>query len=142
MDSYLSAAAPLGNDLIDAVEKRTKIPIREGYGMTETTGVICVTRRDNSKRGTVGKLIPNMSAKLEDGELLVKGPNVMKGYLRNKNANKETFTEDGWMRTGDICWFDEDEDIFVVDRKKEVRADGRPSRDMKLRPIPPSAHQI
>jgi len=88
--------------------------------MTETTCIICSTPRNNSKRGTVGQLLPNMSAKLVDGELLVKGPNVMKGYLRNPKANAETFTGDGWMRTGDICQIDEDGDIFIVDRIKEV----------------------
>ena len=62
-----------------------------------------------------------MSAKLVDGELLVKGPNIMKGYLRNPKANAQTFTADGWLRTGDICRFDEDGDIFVIDRIKEVR---------------------
>ncbi|KIM77171.1 hypothetical protein PILCRDRAFT_825519 [Piloderma croceum F 1598] len=113
-------AAPLGNDLVDLVEKRTKVPVRGGYGMTETTCGISSTTQDNSKRGTVGKLLPNMSAKLVNGELFVKGPNIMKGYLRNPVANAETFTADGWMRTGDICRFDEDGDIFVVDRVKEL----------------------
>jgi 4-coumarate--CoA ligase len=116
-------AAPLGNDLIGLVEKRTKVPVREGYGMTETTCGISSTTQDNSKRGTVGKLLPNMSAKLVNGELFVKGPNIMKGYLRNPVANAEAFTTDGWMRTGDICRFDEDGDIFVVDRVKEVSSE-------------------
>lgn len=113
------AAAPLGNDLIDAVEMRTKIPIREGYGMTESTCVISYARRENLKRGTVGPLMPNMSAKIVDGELLIKGPNVMKGYLRNPKADMAAFTEDGWMRTGDIARFDDD-DLFIIDRVKEV----------------------
>jgi len=74
----------------------------------------------NLKRGCVGKLLPNMSGKLVDGELWVKGPNIMKGYLRNPNADAETFTKDGWMKTGDVCVFDEDGDMFIVDRVKEV----------------------
>ena len=73
-----------------------------------------------SKRGSDGKLLPNMSAKIVNGELLVKGPNIMKGYLRNPKANAETFTEDGWLKTGDVCVFDEDGDMFIVDRIKEV----------------------
>lgn len=89
--------------------------------MTETTCVIAFTERSNDKLGCVGKLLPGMTGKLVDGELWVKGPNIMKGYLRNDKANKETFTEDGWMKTGDVCLFDKDEDIFVVDRVKEVR---------------------
>jgi len=115
-------AAPLGSDLVDLVEKRTNIPILGGYGMTETTCIISVTIEGNQKRGTVGKLLPNMSAKLIDGELLVKGPNIMKGYLRNPAADKAIFTADGWMRTGDICRIDEDGDLFVIDRVKEVRS--------------------
>lgn len=113
-------AAPLGNDLNDAVEKRTKRSIRGGYGMTETTCVISFAARSSDKFGSVGKLLPGMTAKLIDGELWVKGPNIMKGYLRNDRANRETFTEDGWMKTGDVCIFDEDGDIYVVDRVKEV----------------------
>jgi len=113
-------AAPLGSDLVGLVEKRTNIPMLGGYGMTETTCIISATIKGNLKRGTVGKLMPNMSAKLIDGELLVKGPNIMKGYLRNPPADKAIFTADGWMRTGDICRIDEDGDLFVVDRAKEL----------------------
>jgi 4-coumarate--CoA ligase len=113
-------AAPLGNELIDLVEKRTKIPVRTGYGLTETTCTVSMAPLSNLKRGCVGKLLPNMSGKLVDGELWVKGPNIMKGYLRNPNADAETFTKDGWMKTGDVCVFDEDGDMFIVDRVKEV----------------------
>ncbi|KIM78766.1 hypothetical protein PILCRDRAFT_824179 [Piloderma croceum F 1598] len=120
MVKWSCGAAPLGNDVIDMVEKRTKVPLRSAYGMTETTCVISVTRLDNAKRGTVGMLLPNMSAKLVDGEIYLKGPNIMKGYLRNPRANAETFTTDGWMKTGDACRFDADENIFIVDRIKEL----------------------
>lgn len=113
-------AAPLGNDLVDVVEKRTKTGVRGGYGMTETTCVISIAIRANSKQGCVGKLVPGMSAKLVEGELYVKGPNIMKGYLRNPKANSETFTDDGWMKTGDICHIDKDGDLFIIDRVKEV----------------------
>ena len=88
--------------------------------MTETTCVISFAARSSDKFGSVGKLLPGMTAKLIDGELWVKGPNIMKGYLRNDRANRETFTEDGWMKTGDVCIFDEDGDMYVVDRVKEV----------------------
>ncbi|KIM78767.1 hypothetical protein PILCRDRAFT_75136, partial [Piloderma croceum F 1598] len=120
LNRWACGAAPLGNDLIDVVEKRTKIPVRGGYGMTETTCVISVATLGADKPGSVGKLIPNMSAKLVDGELFIKGPNIMKGYLRNPRADKETFTDDGWMRTGDVCWFDEGGNLFIVDRVKEL----------------------
>ena len=72
------------------------------------------------KQGTVGQMIPNMLGKIVDGELLVNGPNVMKGYLRNPEADKATFTEDGWMKTGDLARFDDEGDLFIVDRVKEV----------------------
>jgi long-subunit acyl-CoA synthetase (AMP-forming) len=88
--------------------------------MTETTCVISIATLGITKPGTVGKLVPNMSGKLVDGELFLKGPNIMKGYLRNSKADKEAFTDDGWMRTGDVCRFDEDGDMFIVDRVKEV----------------------
>jgi 4-coumarate--CoA ligase len=118
--SWACGAAPIGTDLIEMVEKRTRISVRCGYGMTETTCVISIATVDNTKPASVGKLIPNMSGKLVDGELWLKGPNIMKGYLRNPGADAVTFTDDGWMRTGDVCQFDEDGDMFVVDRVKEV----------------------
>lgn len=117
---WACAAAPLGHDLIEAVENRTNIRVIEGYGMTETTCVISACRRETMKRGTVGQMIPNMLGKIIDGELLVKGPNIMKGYLRNSGADKATFTEDGWMKTGDLARFDDEGDLFIIDRVKEV----------------------
>jgi long-subunit acyl-CoA synthetase (AMP-forming) len=122
IDRWACGAAPLGSDLIDSVEKRTKIPVRAGYGMTETTCLISVAPLLVTKQGSVGNLLPNMSGKLVDGELFVKGPNIMKGYLRNPKADTETFTDDGWMRTGDVCRFDEDGALFIIDRVKEVRS--------------------
>ncbi|KIM77172.1 hypothetical protein PILCRDRAFT_825520 [Piloderma croceum F 1598] len=117
---WACAAAPLGHDLIEAVENRTKIRVIEGYGMTETTCVISACRRETMKRGTVGQMIPNMLGKIVDGELLVKGPNIMKGYLGNSGADQATFTEDGWMKTGDVAQFDDEGDLFIVDRVKEL----------------------
>lgn len=88
--------------------------------MTETTCVTATRAYGDNKKGTVGKLNPNMSAKIVDGELWLKGPNISKGYFRNPKANAEAFTDDGWLKTGDICRFDEDGDLFIVDRLKEV----------------------
>jgi 4-coumarate--CoA ligase len=121
IDRWACGAAPLGNDLIDLVEKRTKIPVRGGYGMTETTCLIAVASIDVRKQGSVGNLLPNMLGKLVDDELFVKGPNIMKGYLHNPKADSEAFTDDGWLKTGDVCRFDEDGTMFIVDRVKEVR---------------------
>jgi long-subunit acyl-CoA synthetase (AMP-forming) len=60
-------------------------------------------------------LIPNTSGKIVDGELLLKGPNIIKGYLRNPDANNAAFTEDGWMKTGVVARSDDDGDLFIVD---------------------------
>ena len=89
--------------------------------MTETTCLIAVANIDVTKQGSVGNLLPNMLGKLVDGELFVKGPNIMKGYLHNPKSNAEAFTDDGWLKTGDVCRFDEDGAMFVIDRVKEVR---------------------
>lgn len=113
-------SAPVGDELVEMAEARTKIPIRGCYGLTESTCVVATRAYKNSKQGCVGKLNPNMSAKLVEGQLYLKGPNITKGYLNNPDADKDNFTEDGWFKTGDICRFDEDGDLFVVDRLKEV----------------------
>lgn len=82
--------------------------------------------------GSIGVIVPNIECKIVDengnelgddqeGELLVRGPSIMKGYLNNPKANAETFTTDGWMRTGDICKFDsKSQEFFIVDRLKEL----------------------
>jgi 4-coumarate--CoA ligase len=88
--------------------------------MTETTCAATVETFANPKQGSVGRLLPLMSGKLVDGELFLKGPNIMKGYLRNPKANAEAFTSDGWLRTGDVCSIDKDGNIFIVDRVKEL----------------------
>lgn len=123
-------AAPLGTDLVELVEARTGVKVRSGYGMSETTCVIATTPGWNAKRGTVGTIVANMTAKLVPvggrveadgrGELWLKGPQVMKGYWRNPAATQETFDAEGWMRTGDVCVIDQDGDMFIVDRVKEL----------------------
>lgn len=98
-----TAAAPLPKRISDEFEKR-KIPVIEGYGLTETSP--CCTLTDSKMKrepGVVGYPIPGVTVKLaDDGEILVKGPNVMSGYYKNDSANNEIFTDDGWFRTGDI----------------------------------------
>ena len=83
--------------------------------------VISFASRSNDKLGCVGKLLPGMTARLIDGKLWVKGPNIMKGYLRHDKANREIFTKDGWMKTSDVCFLDKDGICVVVGRVKEVR---------------------
>ncbi len=96
------------------------LPIYTGYGLTETSPAVCLTSYDEVRFDSVGKAFEHTELKLaEDGELLVRGPQIMKGYYLNQKATDETF-ENGWMKTGDIARIDEDGFIYIVDRKKEI----------------------
>ncbi|HEX6585335.1 MAG TPA: AMP-dependent synthetase/ligase [Solirubrobacterales bacterium] len=97
------------------------IPVGELWGMSETCGVVTTNPPDRIKLGTVGPPVPGMEVRLaDDGEVLVKGDSVMPGYRNMPEKNAETFTEDGWLRTGDIGELDEDGYLKIVDRKKEL----------------------
>jgi len=97
------------------------IKLYQGYGLTETSPIVNANTPRNNKLGTVGKPLPGIVEKIaEDGEILVKGPQVMKGYWNNPEANKEVFTEDGFFRTGDIGFLDEEGYLTITDRKKEL----------------------
>ncbi|RYC60702.1 hypothetical protein CHU98_g5500 [Xylaria longipes] len=128
-----SGAAPLGRDLVEMVWDRLTIPIMQGYGLSETSptltkGVICDWKRYN---GSAGKLLPNIEAKIVDlegkelptgqeGELWVKGPNVFPGYLNRPELQKDTFSADGYFKTGDIGYFDDKGNLYITDRLKEL----------------------
>jgi long-chain acyl-CoA synthetase len=97
------------------------LPLAELWGMSETCGAGTVNPRDRIKIGTVGPAAPGVQVKLaDDGEVLVKSEVVMLGYRNLPEKTSEAFTEDGWLRTGDIGTFDEDGYLRIVDRKKEL----------------------
>ena len=114
----LSAAGYLPPDIFQFFIKYG-VELMSGFGMTEATGGITMTPWGRYKPTSLGKALPGIEIKLgDDGEILVKGPYVMLGYYDIENS--ETFTEDGWLPTGDIMKMDEDGFIQIIDRKKEI----------------------
>jgi acyl-CoA synthetase (AMP-forming)/AMP-acid ligase II len=125
----MSGAAPLGPELTEQVSERLDVPVTQGYGMTELSPVTHVCPLDRIKPGSIGLPVPGTETRIVDpktgedadrGELWVRGPQVMAGYLNNEEATAETITEDGWLRTGDIAEADEDGFLSIVDRLKEL----------------------
>ena len=97
------------------------LPLYQGYGLTETSPVICVNYDEHNKIGTCGKPFSHVEVKLaEDGELLTKGPSVMRGYHKQPIKTKEVIDEDGWLHTGDLAEIDEEGYITLISRKKEL----------------------
>ena len=129
-----SGAAPLGQELEQACADRLNCQIYQGYGLTEVAGASHVNTIPvpSDKVGAVGQVVPNTYSKIidtesgkelginEQGEVLIKGPHVMKGYLNNEEATKHCIDGDGWFHTGDIGYADEDGYFFIVDRVKEL----------------------
>ncbi|KAI0137007.1 putative phenylacetyl-CoA ligase [Xylariales sp. AK1849] len=128
-----SGAAPLTHELINGLWERLTVPVKQGYGLSETSPVTHLqTVLEWAKhKGAVGKLVPNMEARIvdlegkdvppgEEGEIWVKGPNVFSGYLNRPELAKDTFSEDGYFKTGDIGYIDAKENFFVTDRLKEL----------------------
>ncbi|MBW3604240.1 MAG: 4-coumarate--CoA ligase family protein [Actinobacteria bacterium] len=132
LNFVMCGAAPLSQDLSEAASERLGCTVIQGYGMTETSPVTHVSPLERNKPGTVGVLLPNTEAKIVDvdtgepvetgdrGELLVRGPQIMAGYLNNQDATDAMIDEDGWLSTGDIAVVDEEGYFSIVDRVKEL----------------------
>ena len=136
-----SGAAPLSRELADAVEKRLNVHVVQGFGMTEASPVTHNSIWGVTPIESIGASVANTECKVVDlaqpdlpeilppsqgdlrsaaGEMWVRGPQVMVGYLNNEEATRNTLTEDGWLRTGDVVEYDANGIVFVVDRAKEL----------------------
>jgi long-chain acyl-CoA synthetase len=120
MRLLVSGGAALPEDL-SYIYIGAGIPIVQGYGLTETSPVITASVIEDYRVGTVGKAIANVEIRIaEDGEIEIRGPNVMRGYYNKPEETRAVFTSDGWFKTGDIGAIDEDGFLRITDRKKEL----------------------
>lgn len=120
MRYLISGGAPLPVEIFEFLAA-AEVPIFEGYGLTEAGPVVSVNLPGRTRIGTVGQPLINVEVKTAgDGELMVRGPNVMKGYFGREDDTREALDENGWLHTGDIARIDADGYIAITDRKKEI----------------------
>ncbi|HTU35186.1 MAG TPA: long-chain fatty acid--CoA ligase [Candidatus Acidoferrum sp.] len=117
---FSSGGGPLAKELAEFFWS-VGVEVYQGYGLTETSPVVSTNTPKANKVGTVGRPIPNVQVKIaDDGEILVKGPCVMQGYYKKPEETRQTISDDGWLRSGDIGKLDEDGYLIITDRKKEL----------------------
>ncbi len=115
----VTGAAPIAPSILEFFYA-CGVPVTEGYGMTETASVASVNTLDALRLGSVGKPLPGVDVRIgEDGEILIKGPNIFKGYYRDAEATRETLV-DGWLHSGDLGRLDEDGFLFITGRAKDI----------------------
>ncbi|XP_045478743.1 probable 4-coumarate--CoA ligase 1 [Harmonia axyridis] len=136
VENIESGAAPLSDGLLQRFKQKfgEHIQVRQGYGMTESSPVTLLNPKIPlpTKHSSIGVLVPDTFGRVVDlatgdtlgpnkpGELQVKGPQIMMGYLNNEKATNETIDEDGWLHTGDIAYYDDDKYFYIIDRCKEL----------------------
>jgi long-chain acyl-CoA synthetase len=120
LEKAVSGAAPISVEILEFFYA-CGTPVLEGWGMTETTALGTVNTLENVKLGTVGRPLPGVELQIaDDGEVMIKGPNVFREYWRNPDATRETFTDDGWLLTGDLGSIDDDGYLTITGRKKDI----------------------
>jgi long-chain acyl-CoA synthetase len=121
MRESTTGAAPIAQEILEFFFA-SGCAVMEGYGMTETTGVGTANTRAAHRFGTVGRPMPGVEVRIaeEDGEILLRGPNIFRGYWRNEEATREVLDDDGWLHTGDLGSVDEDGYLSITGRKKDI----------------------